>query len=449
MIRPNVKPALMVTIEAEFGKNPQDPSFVANRKVSGAKVESQGQEGGVMEVCEESGEAAAPAFNPDDILPRKDISQPVNDRIVPRLNDANWKERKAAMDDIEQLLVESGNRIQPTVGDLFPALKGRLSDANKNLIAQALKIFSKLAAAMGKAIERQGKGILEPALSALSDAKPVVRAAVIELMEAWCSVASLNSLLPEFIGAVASPKSHIDGKKDALVWLNKMATEGRVTKDSLENCVKACGAGLSDKAGQVREASHTLLQSLTTKFGDSVTSCVQSTDASYRSALQEAVQKIRGDAQATVTSTTAGQSTPDKGRKGARTPEVSTTGSTTRVRKGSRNVSGDKTPPMTAKTEAPPLFVFNDRKADRAHRNRGKRGKFDGVPPDEESVLKTDMEPCVAPHLHSLLFAPDFKKHCTAAELIKDAINDLYNEILSSLDFLFRSHRSCCLSPRI
>ncbi len=56
------------------------------------------------------------------------------------------------------------------------ALKGRMSDSNKNLMAQALALTGKLARAMGKAIDRAARPLLGPALRNLSDNKASVRA---------------------------------------------------------------------------------------------------------------------------------------------------------------------------------------------------------------------------------------------------------------------------------
>lgn len=437
MIRPNVKPALMTTVEAEFGKNPQDTSFVAKRKMKGEKKAALSTQEAAMEICgeDDGDDGGAVAFNPDDILPRADISQAVNDKIAAQLNDANWKERKEAMEEIERLLVASGNRIQPTVGDLFPALKGRLSDANKNLIAQAIKVLSKIAIAMGKPIERQGKSIIEPALMSLSDAKPVVRTAVIELMDSWCSAgASLNGLFPEFIVAVASPKSHVDGKKDAIAWLNKMVADGKVGKESIENCVKACAVGLSDKANQVREMSLTLLQTLLEKFGDAVTGTMGSVEDSQRQTLRDAIQKVTGIPQTAAAAVNALQTQVVEIAERPKTPQKKGGPS----KKSKTRDNGKVAAPPALATEAIPLFLMNNQKAERAHRNRGKRAKFDGIPPDEEPQLKAEMEPVVAPTLHALLFAPDFKKHCAAAELIKESLTNFFNEILESIDFIFR-----------
>jgi hypothetical protein len=71
----------------------------------------------------------------DDLLPRADISGEIASAVA-ALGSANWKERKAALDEIEAAVAAAGGRIQPGVGDLFPALKGRMADSNKNLVTQ-------------------------------------------------------------------------------------------------------------------------------------------------------------------------------------------------------------------------------------------------------------------------------------------------------------------------
>eukprot|EP00210_Caulerpa_lentillifera_P009280 g8845.t1 len=448
MIRANVKPTLMTNIEEEFGKNPQDSTFSAKRKIRGLKskapMDSQGG-GGMMDIGEESVQDSTPVFNPDDVLPRMDISEAINTKIAAQLNDGNWKVRKEGLEGIEQLLEESGNRIQPNVGDLFVALRGRMADANKNLIAYAIKVFSKLTKAMGKPIEKQGKIALEPALLSLSDAKPVVRGAVIELMEAWCSVASVNSLLPDFITAVSSSKSHVDGKKDAFTWLNKLAVDGKIKDENLEPCLKACAVGIADKSSQVREATNALLQTLITQSKDQVVSIGGSmADRDARQVVMEAIGKLTGNSSGVTTTSEKPSTTKSHGKSASNNEEsvkgkkgsASKRSSTPQTRKGSLTPTPKKT---SVAQQAPALFLINDQKAHRSHKHRGKRAKFDGnIPAEEESSLKVELEPFVAPHLHSLLFSADFKKHCSAAEIIRDAVHEYYDEILELLDYLFR-----------
>ena len=54
----------------------------------------------------------------DDLLPRADISSQISSAFMANLTSANWKERKAALDELEQILAGAGNRIQPSVRPL-------------------------------------------------------------------------------------------------------------------------------------------------------------------------------------------------------------------------------------------------------------------------------------------------------------------------------------------
>lgn len=67
-------------------------------------------------------EPAAP-LDPDALLPRTDISSQITSKLVANIGSANWKERNAALDEVEEIIKAAGGRIQPTVGDLMPALK--------------------------------------------------------------------------------------------------------------------------------------------------------------------------------------------------------------------------------------------------------------------------------------------------------------------------------------
>ena len=48
--------------------------------------------------------------------------------------------------------------------------------------------------------------------------------------------------------------------------------------------------------------------------------------------------------------------------------------------------------------------------------------------------------------LRAVMFSKDFKKHCIAAELIRGAVDSLYEEIISCLDLLFRCAPAVWLS---
>ncbi len=125
MIRADVKPALMTTVEAEFDKNPKQPAFEPARTSRAAKAGGGGgaapkAAGGAAKGGRGGGGGGAAtstgAFDSDDLLPREDISGAITSKLVAELGSANWKERKAAMDEVEGLLAAAGGRIQPNVG---------------------------------------------------------------------------------------------------------------------------------------------------------------------------------------------------------------------------------------------------------------------------------------------------------------------------------------------
>ncbi|KAJ2764093.1 hypothetical protein IWQ56_004614, partial [Coemansia nantahalensis] len=83
----------------------------------------------------------------DELVPRQDLGALLGPAIYRKLGDANWKERKAALDEIQAALEGARHRIQPAIsGDLYTALKQRLQDPNKNLIAVALTVLAMLSA---------------------------------------------------------------------------------------------------------------------------------------------------------------------------------------------------------------------------------------------------------------------------------------------------------------
>ena len=50
-----------------------------------------------------------------------------------KIGDKNWKIRKEGLDEVAALISEA-KFIQPTIGDLPLALRGRLNDSNKLLV---------------------------------------------------------------------------------------------------------------------------------------------------------------------------------------------------------------------------------------------------------------------------------------------------------------------------
>ena len=96
--------------------------MVPSRKVRRAGQAGKPANGYSGATADEHDEPAA-AFDPDALLPRTDISSHITSKLIANIGSANWKERNAALDEVQDIIKAAGGRIQPAVGDLMPALK--------------------------------------------------------------------------------------------------------------------------------------------------------------------------------------------------------------------------------------------------------------------------------------------------------------------------------------
>jgi hypothetical protein len=85
--------------------------------------------------------------------------------------------RQASLEAIETIINEAGRRIGPSVGpDIMPALKSRLSDANKMLAIAALRVISSIAEALGAgAADRVCRPVFPDMLKPWGDQKKQAR----------------------------------------------------------------------------------------------------------------------------------------------------------------------------------------------------------------------------------------------------------------------------------
>ncbi|KAL6753732.1 armadillo-type protein [Haematococcus lacustris] len=382
MIRADVKPALMAAIDGEFAKNPKDPGFtpsrtsradLAKREAAGAAGTGSSQHGrpaSGSNIAEGAG-----GYDMDELMPRADISAAFTPALLESLGGSNWKDRKQAMDNVEAAITSAGGRIQPQVGDLIAGLKPRMTDSNKNLGVQALGLLASLAKAMGKPIDRAARALLAPALKNLSDNKANVRAAVCEMLTAWVSVAPVDSLMPDFMEALLSPKCTADGRADGLAWLASLAETGKASSQ-LPDCMKALALGSMGGAGAALRSSTTRLP-----VGGVRTSLTLNKSQHLASGMAAGG---RGEAAAEG-----------------------------------------------------PLILMDSRKEDRARKGKYRPAKLE-IRPDEAPTLEAEFSPLLSSHLKSLMFHKDFKKHCEAADAVREALPGMYDEVMSVLDLLFR-----------
>lgn len=63
------------------------------------------------------------------------FSDKITSELVSKIGDKNWKIRKEGLDEVAGIINEA-KFIQPNIGELPTALKGRLNDSNKILVRE-------------------------------------------------------------------------------------------------------------------------------------------------------------------------------------------------------------------------------------------------------------------------------------------------------------------------
>ena len=70
-----------------------------------------------------------------DLMPKVDITGQIKSDIIKEIGDKNWKVRAEGLQRVQDIVAQA-KFITPSLGsDLPGALKGRLTDANKNIVS--------------------------------------------------------------------------------------------------------------------------------------------------------------------------------------------------------------------------------------------------------------------------------------------------------------------------
>ena len=77
-----------------------------------------------------------------DLMPKVDISGQIKADLIKELGDKNWKIRGEALQKIQDIIAQA-KFVQPSLGELPGALKGRLGDSNKNLVRDRKRLHMK------------------------------------------------------------------------------------------------------------------------------------------------------------------------------------------------------------------------------------------------------------------------------------------------------------------
>lgn len=239
--------AILATLDGEFAKVSQ---LEPRKQVGGSSQKDNN--------TNNSGDKASPELMEEvDDSPRKDVST-VLTSILEKINDANWKVRKEALDEL--LAACKGEKISCSgsiQADLLGGLKLRVADSNKNLIIQALEISGVFCESLAKsALDKNllRNALIPAACSCLADNKIQVRQAAILFLQ------KIIKLTPGAIGALReelkadSPNS----KREILLLMTEIFNEGTNRPDLLEAADLTSAAiiqALQDRNGDVRKAA--------------------------------------------------------------------------------------------------------------------------------------------------------------------------------------------------
>ncbi|KAL4642009.1 cytoskeleton-associated protein 5 isoform X1 [Arapaima gigas] len=255
------KPALLAQIDSEFEKMQGQSPPAAIRGFSKKGAEDDGEEAEEQQQEEEGGSGDFM-----DLLPRTDISDKITSEIVAKIGDKNWKIRKEGLEEAAAVISEA-KFIQPNVGELPMALKGRLNDSNKILVQQTLSILQQIATAMGPALKQHVKNLGIPIITVLGDSKANVRAAALTTLNGWVEQTGMKEWLEGEDLSEELKKENPFLRQEVLAWLAEKLPTLRTVSPDLMFCVPYLYACLEDRNGDVRKKAQDALPTFMMHLG--------------------------------------------------------------------------------------------------------------------------------------------------------------------------------------
>lgn len=254
------KPALLTQIDAEFekmkGQTPPAPTRGISKHSSGGSEDAE--EG---DDADEEG-----VHDAVDLLPRTDISEKITSEMVSKIGDKNWKIRKEGLDEVVTLLNEA-KFIQPNIGELLGALKGRLNDSNKILVLQTLSILQQLATAIGPNIKQHVKNLGIPIITILGDSKNNVRAAALATLNSWVEQTGMKEWLEGEDMSEELKRENPFLRQELLGWLAEKFPTLRTVPSDVLLCVPHLYSCLEDRNGDVRKKAQDALPTFMMHLG--------------------------------------------------------------------------------------------------------------------------------------------------------------------------------------
>uniref|UniRef100_H0V983 Cytoskeleton-associated protein 5 n=1 Tax=Cavia porcellus TaxID=10141 RepID=H0V983_CAVPO len=450
------KPALLSQIDAEFekmqGQTPPAPTRGISKHSTGGTDEA-----------EDGDEPDDGGNDVVDLLPRTEISDKITSELVSKIGDKNWKIRKEGLDEVAGIINEA-KFIQPNIGELPTALKGRLNDSNKILVQQTLNILQQLAVAMGPNIKQHVKNLGIPIITVLGDSKNNVRAAALATVNAWAEQTGMKEWLEGEDLSEELKKENPFLRQELLGWLAEKLPTLRSTPTDLILCVPHLYSCLEDRNGDVRKKAQDALPFFMMHLGyEKMAKATGKLKPTSKDQVLAMLEKAKANMPAKPTAPTKATSKPMGGAAPARfqptsAPVEDSVSSTVEtkpdpkktkvpgVSSKAKSTQGKKAPGKTSLKEdedksGPIFIVVPNGKEQRMKDEKGlKVLKWNFTTPRDEYIeqLKTQMSSCVAKWLQDEMFHSDFQHHNKALAVMVDHLESEKEGVIGCLDLILK-----------
>ncbi|XP_068947644.1 cytoskeleton-associated protein 5 isoform X1 [Petaurus breviceps papuanus] len=450
------KTALLSQIDAEFekmqGQTPPAPTRGTTKNTGGGADE--GEDG---DDPEEGGSDVV------DLLPRVEISDKITVELVSKIGDKNWKIRKEGLDEVTSIINEA-KFIQPNIGELAAALKGRLNDSNKILVQQTLSILQQLAVAMGPNIRQHVRNLGIPIITVLGDSKNNVRAAALATVNAWAEQTGMKEWLEGEDLSEELRKENPFLRQELLGWLAEKLPALRSAPTDLILCVPHLYSCLEDRNGDVRKKAQDALPFFMMHLGyEKMAKATGKLKPTSKDQVLAMLEKAKANMPAKPAAPSKSSSKPAGGAGAAKFQPVSAPVEDSMASSGeskpdpkkargggvsskAKGVQGKKMPSKTSLKEeddkSGPIFIVvpNGKEQRMKDEKALKVLKWNFTTPRDEYIeqLKLQMSSCVARWLQDEMFHSDFQHHNKALAVMVDHLESEKEGVISCLDLILK-----------
>ncbi|CAL4065491.1 unnamed protein product, partial [Meganyctiphanes norvegica] len=443
------KPALQQQIDTEFekqsGKSPPVPTRGVTR---GSSQDDDGEDGDDVDT-------GGPAtINVQDLVPRVDISSQITDNLMTEFQDKNWKVRNEALNTVSRILQEA-KFINKDIGELPKALCGRMTDLNKNLALEALKITANLATALGPNCKPHTRNIVPGMLQGMGDSKPHIRQQAISSLNMWTEQVGVKEVIDAEMFSEALKAGSPFLKAEVFGWMAEKLKDippgknSGVNKEEINACTPHLFTALEDRNADVRKGANEAVLPFMIHIGyEGISKHLSRVKPASKNTIQQILEKAKPNLPARPPPPAkAGKAAG--GRQGSTVEKVEKPAAASKApaaKKGVRAPSANRGASASRKdsedVDTSPLLAENNQKSQRASdEQRLKVLRWDFPTPRQEFITQlTDQ--MTAANFNRLLIAnmfhKDFKFHIKAIESLNEDLNENLSACVANLDLVLR-----------